>query len=326
MAKATALAPSNIAFIKYWGKRDVRLNLPVNGSVSMNLSRLQTITTVEFGDDKKDRVVFDGRNVKSRFYKRVVSHLDRVRKLAGISLRARVATENTFPFGVGIASSASGFAALTLAAASAAGLSLSERELSVLGRRGSGSAARSIPDGYVEWVAGTQDADSYAYSFYPPEYWDICDVVVMVSKRQKAVGSTQGHALARTSPFFRARVRGLPAKLVRLKEALKEKDFSTFGAIVEAEALNMHGVMLTSSPALVYWEPATITVMQRVWLLREGGLESYVTLDAGPTVHVICQKLNARELSRKLSSVRGVVDVVVNRPVDGARIVKKHLF
>lgn len=322
----TAIAPANIALIKYWGKRDASLNLPLNGSVSMNLSELSTTTTVQFSQLKKDEISLDGHVATAEDRERVIRHLDRIRKMAGTSLRARVVSRNTFPTGVGIASSASGFAALTLAATGALGLGLSGRPLSILARRGSGSAARSIPDGFVEWVVGKKDEDSYAFSLHPPHYWDIHDVVVLVSRRTKKVSSTEGHSLAPTSPFFRARLRDIPRRLSSLKKALEEKDFSSFGRMIEEEALNMHAVMMTSNPPLLYWEPVTLQVMLIIFQMRDEGLQAYVTLDAGPTVHVICQAADAKRLARKLRTVEGVIAVIDNKPAMGVRLIYDHLF
>ena len=326
MMKKTAIAPANIALIKYWGKRDASLNLPLNSSFSMNLSELSTTTTIQFRQLKKDEISLDGHDAPTEDRERVVRHLDRIRKIAGTSFRARVVSRNTFPTGVGIASSASGFAALTLAATRALGLRLSEKQLSLLARRGSGSACRSVPDGFVEWVVGKRDEDSYAFSLHPPDFWDIHDVVVLVSRRMKKVTSTEGHSLAPTSPFFQVRLRDIPRRLSLLKKALKEKDFSTFGRVVEEEALNMHAVMMTSSPPLLYWEPVTLKVMLLVFQMRDEGLQAYVTLDAGPTVHVICQANDAERLARKLRTVEGVIAVIDNKPGKGARVVEEHLF
>lgn len=324
--KASALAPSNIAFIKYWGKRNPRLNTPFGGSISMNLSEYQTTTTVQFTQLNRDEVVIDGEVAVGKEEVRVARHIDRIRSLAGVRLGAQVESRNNFPVGVGIASSASGFAALTLAATRASGLRLSQKRLSALARLGSGSACRSIPDGFVEWVTGRRDQESYAFSIHPPDYWDIRDVVVLVSTKKKSVGSSEGHALARTSPFFRARIRSLDDRLRRLKRALRERDFSAFGRLVEEEALNMHAVMLTSTPPLVYWEPGTLAVMKQVGVWRARGMESYFTLDAGPTVHVMCRAGDAEVLARRLRRIPGVIEVSVNRPAVGARVVKEDLF
>jgi len=184
--KATAVAPANIAFIKYWGKADEVLRIALNDSVSMNLSGAYTTTTVDFSPDyTEDEVLFcsyplDIPSPKREFIKmdalearRIVEHLDRVRKKSGIPDKAKVVTKNSFPKGAGAASSASGFAALTVAGFAAAGLKLSEKELTIFARLGSGSACRSIPDGFVVWQKGNSSETSYAYSLYPHTYWDL---------------------------------------------------------------------------------------------------------------------------------------------------------
>src|SRR3989344_2439626 len=174
--KSTAIAPSNIAFTKYWGRKDEKLRLPMNGSISMCLSNLLTTTTVEFSEKlKADDIIINGERREKEALK-VSKHLDRIRKLAGISTYAKVVSQNSFPTATGLSSSASGFAALTVAGAKAAGLNLSEKELSILARQGSGSACRSIPDGFVEWIDGDTSETSYAISLYPPEHWHIVDV------------------------------------------------------------------------------------------------------------------------------------------------------
>ena len=186
--KATAVAPSNIAFIKYWGKKNEKLRLPTNGSISMNLSNLHTTTTVEFNKDlDDDTVIINRQQVDSLKKDRVIKHLDRIRKMAKINLRAKVVSQNNFPMGGGLSSSASGFAALTVAGSSAAGLRLSEKELSILARYASGSSCRSIPDGFVEWLGGNSKETSYAISLYRPSYWGICDVIVVVDTKEKEV-------------------------------------------------------------------------------------------------------------------------------------------
>ncbi|MCX8008843.1 MAG: diphosphomevalonate decarboxylase, partial [Patescibacteria group bacterium] len=197
--KATAKAPSNIAFIKYWGRTDEALRLPSNTSISMNLSELTTITTVEFSDAyPSDQVSIDGVSDKQKT-DRVIAHLDRIRSLAGVSKKAKVVSVNSFPSGTGLSSSASGFAALTVAAAAALSRSLSEKELSMLARQGSGSAARSIPDGFVVWFAGNSHETSYAKTLYPPDHWKICDIVAVISKTSKDIPTSDGQTRASTS-------------------------------------------------------------------------------------------------------------------------------
>ncbi len=321
MRTATAQAHPNIALIKYWGKKDARLRLPANGSISFNLSAITTVTTVDFvAGLPEDIVSINRRAVTGDERQRIVEHLDRVRKLAGTELCAKVESKNNFPKGTGLASSASGFAALTLAASCSAGLSLSEKELSMLARLGSGSACRSIPSGFVEWKAGRSDATSYACSLYPPDYWAIRDVNAIVGREAKKISSTEGHAAVATSPFFKSRMKEMPDKIRKIKEALRNRDFSEFGEIAEAEAMNMHAVMLTSRPPLMYWLPTTLRIMQQVIDWRSAGLESYFTIDAGPNVHVLCLAKDATRLQKRLARIEGVQSVIVNQPAQGATL------
>lgn len=321
--KVTAKAPANIALIKYWGKRDEKLRLPANSSISMNLSNAFTITSVEFNYKfKSDTLFIDGKRANRKETERVSKHLDLIKKISKIKDFARVESKNNFPKASGIASSASGFAALTLAGAKAAGLSLSEKRLTILARLGSGSACRSIPDGFVEWRKGTSTVDSYAHSLFASEFWDICDLIAIVGEGGKKVSSSEGHAIAESSPFYKIRIAGMRNKIEKIKLALKNRDFTKFGEIVEAEAINMHTVMMTSNPPLFYWLPETLKVIFKVVQWRSEGLESYFTIDAGPNVHVICRAKDAGRLKERLTKLNGIRRVLVNTPAQGARIIK----
>lgn len=321
MKEAIARAPANIAFIKYWGKKNEKLRLPMNDSLSMNLSEVFTVTRVRFDDKLKfDRVYIDGEPAKEADKHRVITHVNRIRRLGKIDASAEVESNNNFPSGTGMASSASGFAALTLAAAAAANLKLSEKRLSILARLGSGSACRSIPDGFVEWKMGKNSDDSYADSIFPPNYWEIRDVIAVVGENSKKVSSTEGQAAAESSPFFRARIKEVKQKVRDMKKAIRDKNFVEFGERLEAEAINMHAVMMTSAPALYYWTPETLRVMFAVQDWRDEGIQCYFTIDAGPNIHVICPVENANVIQKKLRRVSGVNKVIVNAPAAGARL------
>jgi|SRR3989338_4309848 len=324
--KATATAPSNIAFIKYWGRKDEALRLPENGSLSMNLSALQTTTTVEFSPDYTEDYIEINGTRESNESSRAVLHLDRVRALAKISDLAKVVTKNNFPTGTGLSSSASGFAALTVAAAKAAGLDLSEKELSILARQGSGSACRSIPDGFVEWFDGDTSDTSYAQSLHAPDYWDIVDVVAVVSAGRKDVSTSEGQKLVESSPFFPLRRTHIQKRLERAKELLAAKNFPEFGELIEAEALELHAIMLTSRPSLIYWTPGTLTIMKLCKKWRAEGLPVYFTINTGQDTHLICERENLERVKSVLANVEGVKEVIVNFPAVGARISDKHLF
>lgn len=324
--KSTAVAPSNIAFIKYWGRKNEALRLPENASISMNLSNLLTTTTVEFNPSfKKDEIIINDQREQNE-ENRVIRHLDKIRSLAKINYKAKVVTKNNFPTGTGLSSSASGFAALTVAACAAASLKLTEKELSILARQGSGSACRSIPDGFVEWLDGDISDTSYGVSIHSHDYWDIVDVVAIVSKNKKEVSTTEGHKLAASSPFFPLRLAKINNKINLIKKYMEEKNFPAFGKLVEAEALEMHAIMLTSDPSLIYWLPGSLKVMHAVKKWRQEGLEVYFTLNTGQDIHLICQKKDVEKIVEKAEEVSCVQKTIVNYPSIGARLTSSHLF
>jgi diphosphomevalonate decarboxylase len=323
---ATAVACANISLIKYWGNRDAALRLPANGSISMNLEGLFTRTTVTWdekqGTSKDDILTINGISITGKALHRVSDFLDLVRNMAGMEWRAEVVSENNFPAGTGIASSASAFAALALAASVAAGLDLEPAALSRLARRGSGSACRSIPGGFVEWQAGIGDEDSFATSIASPEHWELADCIAVVSAEQKPTGSTEGHARADTSPLQDGRVADAPCRLDLCRRALLSRDFDALAGITELDSNLMHAVMMTSMPPLFYWQESTLTVMRLVREWRLGGLPVCYSIDAGPNVHVITEGAAAGRVADLLGAVPGVQKVLV-APVGGpARLVK----
>ncbi len=323
MEPVTALAHPNIAFIKYWGNRDDELRLPSNGSLSMNLDGLFTRTTVSFQPSLPlDELIINGHEITGPALERVSFMLDLVRGAAKMNQRAEVISENNFPAGAGIASSASAFAALALAATRAAGLDWSERELSRLARRGSGSACRSIPGGFVEWQAGTSDEDSFAFSIAPADHWALADCIAIVSAAHKKTGSTEGHAIAETSPLQAARVADAPRRLDLCRAAILNRDFDSLASIVELDSDMMHAVMMTSSPALHYWQSASIAVMESVRSWRRDGTPACYTVDAGANVHVLCPENDAQEIASRLREIDGVKDVLTARVGGPAEIVE----
>jgi diphosphomevalonate decarboxylase len=324
--KATAVAPSNIAFIKYWGTKDEVLRLPKNPSISMNLSNLLTTTTVEFNNAfKKDSVELNGKK-ETLDNNRALKHIDRIRRLAKFKTKVKIVTQNNFPTSTGLSSSASGYAALSVAGAAAAGLKLSEKELSILARQGSGSACRSIPDGFTEWLDGNTSDTSYAVSLYPEKYWDIVDVVAVVSTNKKEISSTEGHKLAATSAFLEKRLELNKEKMKLIKQYMKEKNFTAFGELVESEALELHAIYITSHPSLVYLLPASLKLLHMVKQWRQKGIEVYFTVNTGQDVHLICQKKDEKNVVALVKKIEEVRDIIVNNPANGARLVTNHLF
>jgi diphosphomevalonate decarboxylase len=328
MGKVTVRAGSNIAFIKYWGVADAQINLPLNNSISMTLADAYTTTTVEWlgGPVGADEVVIDNRRLDERAAERIVRHLDRLRALAGVDQRARVVSQNNFPMASGIASSASGFAALTVAGCAALGLELDATRLSALARRGSGSASRSLFAGFVEWEAGDDDATSVARQIAPPEHWALADVVAVVSAAAKVVSSEHGHTLAITSPLNAGRIASLPCALGEVRDAIVQRDLRLLGPIIERDALTMHAVMMTGAPSLLYWRPATVEIIQAVrqWR-REDDLPVYFTIDAGPNVHLICEQSNVQEVERRLAGLTSIQSILTSRPGHEPQLLSQHL-
>lgn len=309
---ATARAHSNIAFIKYWGNRDDDLRIPENDSISMNLAALYTETTVQWHDDAAagSTLQLNGQEATGVTLDRVLMHLDNLHDYVTLPRFAAIESVNNFPMGAGIASSASAFAALTLAAVHAAGHQLSEATLSSLARLGSGSASRSIPGGFTWWHQGEDHETSFAESIAPPDAWDLVDVIAVVSTEHKRTGSTQGHATAGTSDLQAARIAGAADRVRAVKRAIQTQDFAAFAQIVEHDSNLMHAIMMTSLPPLFYWQPGTLTIMNAVRRWREeDGLAVCYTLDAGPNVHCICEESVADEVRSRLEAISGIVEI-----------------
>jgi len=330
MGKATAIANANIALIKYWGKRDSKLILPHNSSISMTCSGLTTTTTVEFDPKyEQDTVLINNEELKNDD-KNVLGHLERIRNLAGIKGFARVVSETNFPVAAGLASSASGLAAVTLAAITAAGLKLGEKELTQLARQGSGSASRSISEGFVEWHRGQKEdgSDSYAEALAKNDWWpNFRMLVTIVTEAQKKVGSRAGMSkTVANCPYYKGWLESIEEDLKQVREGIQERDFEKVGSTAEYNCLKMHATMMTTRPSIIYWQPATLEIMHAVQFWREEGLSCYFTIDAGPNVKVMCLEKDQKELEKRLRELSMVKDVIVCGPGEGARLTDQHLF
>jgi len=308
MSRATARAHANIALAKYWGKLDERRNLPAVPSLSLTLDALVTTTTVEFDRAlTEDVLTLDGRAAREKEMKRVVGLLDQVRAAAKLETRARVTSANSFPTAAGLASSASGFAALGLAASHAAGLGSSREAVSALARAASVSAARSLYGGYVILRTGAEFAEPLA----PGSHFPLAMIVALTRAGEKSVGSTEGMLrTARTSPYYRGWVEHAPRLFELIKSAILARDLTVLGPAVESSALAMHASMFAADPPIVYFSPTTLTVMERVRELRAAGVPAYFTMDAGPHVKVVTLPMHAEEVTNKLAECPGVLEVI----------------
>jgi len=311
---AHARARSNIALIKYWGKADSRLNLPAVGSISITLEALWSDTSVEFeAAHRVDELTLNGERNPNHLA-RVTACLDMLRGIAGVNVHARVSSRNSFPTGAGLASSASGFAALVSAAAAALGLELSPREQSIIARRASGSAARPIFGGFVEMHVATRadGTDSFAEPMLAADEWPLEVVVAITATREKDVSSSRGMTRsAESSPYYRAWVDSHPADLAVARAAIGARDFAALGEVAESNCLKMHAAAMAAAPPLLYWDGATVECLNRVRELRAAGIPVFFTIDAGPQVKAVCAP-GARDAVRAaLADVPGVLDTLV---------------
>ncbi|MEQ1503060.1 MAG: diphosphomevalonate decarboxylase [Myxococcota bacterium] len=311
-----AVAHPNIALVKYWGKRDARLNLPAVPSLSLTLGGWSTRTAVTWGGDR-DVVVINGREVDDPKVRRV---LDGVVPGRG---PCRVESTNDFPTGAGLASSASGFAALVVAAAGGA---LDDATLSALARRGSGSACRSVFGGFVEWPLGVRDdgLDSVGVPIAPVDHWDVRMVVAVVSEGPKAVSSTDGmNRTQATSPFWAAWEALGPPLVDEARAAVLARDLERLGIAMERSTFAMHATMHAATPPLLYWQPATVALIHAVHALRRSGVGAWTTMDAGPQVKVLCLPGDVDAVTRAIDGL--AVRTFVHGPGGPARIVPDSL-
>ncbi|RDI58929.1 diphosphomevalonate decarboxylase [Nocardia pseudobrasiliensis] len=324
-SEANAVAYPNMALVKYWGKRDESLVLPVTGSLSMTLDIFPTTTRVSLEPQSSaDSVWFDGRPAPRHIRDRVERFLALVRERAGRSEHARVETTNTVPTGTGLASSASGFAALAAAATHAYGLRSTPRDLSRLARRGSGSACRSIFGGFVIWHAGAgfgADGDDTSYAEPLPAGPDAALVIAIVDTAPKTPSSrTAMRQSMTTSPLYLPWACASRADLLEMCVAVADSDVARVGRIAEGNALGMHAVLLSARPAIRYLSPLSLRVLDRVEQLRSAGVPAYATIDAGPNVAVWCARSDEQRVVAALHEIEELLSVRVAHPGPGVTV------
>ena len=298
-----AEAPSNIAFLKYWGKKNERHQWPANNSISMTLNGLTTQTEAIVTSSSEHSFYFSGEYLSkdNSFAKKAYKQLELIRKELAKSEFLQVKSQNNFPAACGIASSASSMAALTIAAVGAYLNCNSFEELSLhgygkeslahLARLGSGSAGRSLWGGFVAWEKGLEANSQKIFQAYPTQHWQLSDHVVLFSNKAKSISSTDGHRMAWTSPFFKTRLADINKRYEQFNEYIETRDINQFGSLLEQEALEVHAIMSSSSPSVVYIDEDVGNFLAWVRSIRQNKrLACYFTLDAGPNVHVITPK------------------------------------
>lgn len=321
MVRKKVRAHTNIALIKYWGKKNEELILPLNNSLSLTLDAFYTETSVEFDSSLEEDVFYlDGEKQAVKHDVKVNTILDLVRERADIQAPAYIESMNHVPTAAGLASSASGLAALAGAASLAAGLDLSPTELSRLARRGSGSASRSIYGGFAEWLAGDSDETSYAVPVDEAD-WDIGMIFILLNREKKKISSRDGMKLTvETSPFMEGWVRSAATDLKEMKEAIANKDFTELGKITERSASRMHATTLGAREPFSYLQPESLQAIRLIQSLREeDGLSCYFTMDAGPNVKVLCRLSESRQIQQALQEIFGEENVVISKVGPGIK-------
>jgi diphosphomevalonate decarboxylase len=319
--RATARAQPNIALIKYWGKRDSRRNLPAVGSISVTLDELFTTMHVELdGALDRDELHVNGRSAPS-LLPRVTRCLDSV--LGADRLRARVNSESNFPIAAGLASSASSFAALVVAASAAGGRERTTHDLARLAGQASGSAARSLYGGYVEL---RNDGDDIAVStILDGDAWPLRVIAAVTSTAAKPVSSGEAMEGSRkTSPFYSRWIEEQDMDLSTARDAITVRDFGKLASIAEHNCLKMHSVMWASRPPVVYWNAATLACLECVRKLQADGVSAFFTIDAGPQVKVLCVPDDEPRVVEALSGIPGVESLLVSGIGAGATLVAGH--
>lgn len=314
-------AHTNIALIKYWGKENEEWIIPKNHSLSLTLDAFYTDTKVTFDEAlREDELVLDGIRQDASALSKVQKVLDEVRSKADLNFKARVESINHVPTAAGLASSASGLAALAGAASHSAGLSLSDKELSKLARIGSGSASRSIYGGFAEWVKGHDHDSSYAVPVDDAN-WDIGMLFIIVNDAVKEVSSRDGmKRTVETSPFYEGWLNSLDQDLNDMKLAISKRDIEKVGSIAERNALKMHATTLGADPPFTYWTPESLTAMNAVRELRKQGYTAYFTMDAGPNVKIICKQSELSELKEHLKNTFNEKQLIEARPGPGLHL------
>ena len=303
----------------------------------MTLGACQTITTIERSGQISEDIIEIEKNgsfiplekdtIKN---KKAYEQIERIRNMSPLKEYVHIRTKNSFPSDAGIASSASGFSALTAALLltfDLKGMFDDKKELSRQVRLcGSASAARSVYGGFVELIAGEDDKSSVCEQIADEHHWDLVDVIAVLSAEKKKTSTSSGHALADSSPYFETRIKEMQARIDITRKSIQEKNFSALGSLIEADTISMHAVMMTSVPPIYYWEPGTIAVMKSVMNWRTEALESYFSIDAGANVHVICEKKNAAEVKKRLQDISFVQSTIYNEPCAGTHEISGHLF
>lgn len=321
MKRYKAKAHANIALIKYWGKEDEELIIPNNNSLSMTLENLYTETIVNFSDSDKDLFYLDNNLQDDKETAKVSKYIDIFRNLASSDKRVEIHSFNHVPTAAGLASSASGFAALSAALNSLFELNYDKENLTKLARLGSGSASRSIYGGFVEWIKGKDHETSFAKKIDDGDF-DIAMIILVLNEEKKDISSrTAMKQTVETSPLYKSFVESSKRDIIAIKKAIKDRDIDEIGKIAEHNAMKMHATMLGSNPPIIYFKEKSIKAINKVRELRKMGFSVYYTMDAGPNVKLIVRKTEVDSIIKELNEFDNIIisnignDVIVEELV-----------
>ena len=318
--KASAIAYPIQGLIKYHGLRDEELRLPYHDSISVCTAPIRTLTTIEFGQ-KEDGAQFDGKVARSREMERILKVVEPIRSLAKERSGFKMISENSFPSNIGLGASASGFAALAVAASAALGLHLSLEEISRFARRGAGSASRAVTGGFSRWYAGKGDEDSYSHMLAGPEDLDMGIVCALVPAHKF---TDTAHKDVVTSPFFKARLEYVIEALDKMERAIFARDLDRVCSLAETDTLLLHGITMTGVDELILWRPDTVKIILEVKKMRQEGLPAYFSIDTGATVYINSRLQDVKEVRSRVEAL-GIetLQCSVGGP---AKVVREHLF
>lgn len=329
----TALSHPNKALVIYWGNVDDTLRIPTRSSLSMTLQGINhpldyIVSLKTMRSSERDKVIIDRIEDKGEIYSHFVHHLDAMRRYTGFREKVEVTARTSFPVGSGLAGSAASASALAEAFAGLIGKTSDTRLKSIMARRGSGSASRSVFGGFVMWQKGNSDDSSYAKQLFDENHWDLRNVIAMVSSNPKKIRSIDGMQLSKKScpeQIYSGFVSVADPHIEQISAALSARDIAKLGASYEEENYLFRQVCLKTMPPLDYWMKGTHDILDKVANLRKDGIPAYAGTDAGPNVHIFTVPKYVERVIRTIQEVEGVLEIIHCRVGEGSHLIEEHL-
>ncbi len=331
--KTTAIAHPNKALVIYWGNKNDALRIPNRSSLSVTLQGLNhpldyIVSLRTLGPSpERDKVIIDGIEDKGEIYSYFVSHLNAMRGYTGFKDKVEVSTRKSFPVGSGLAGSAASASALAEAFAGLIGKSDDTRLKSIMARRGSGSASRSVFGGFVVWQKGNanDDSSSFAKQLFNENHWDLRNIIAVVSSNPKKIRSIDGMKLSAKTcpqPIYSNFVSVANTHIEQISAALLARDLSRIGALYEEENHLFRQVCINTMPSLDYWAKATHDILDKISTLRKEGIAAYAGTDAGPNVHVFTMPKYVERVIKSVQEVEGIEDIIHCRVGGGSHLIE----